>query len=154
MALQLPSSATVFRDRVVVHKTIEILRLKAVARLRWLTEGEAMRLQHASSPDLRPLVRAELLTGCRAGELLALRAGDFEPRSKTLLVADGKSDKPRRVKAVKSFRPPHSTRAIPMRHISSKRADHSFSLPLRLATATPEWSRNTMATLPVPMSPT
>jgi integrase len=67
------------------------------ARLRWLTEDEAMRLQHASSPDLRSLVRAGLLTGCRAGELLALRAGDFDPRSKTLLVADSKSGKPRRV---------------------------------------------------------
>jgi integrase len=67
------------------------------ARLRWLTEGEATRLQRACSPDLRPLVRAGLLTGCRAGELLALRAGDFDPRSKTLLIADGKSGKPRHV---------------------------------------------------------
>ena len=37
-----------------------------------------------------------LLTGCRAGELLALRAGDFESRSQTLLIADSKSGKPRR----------------------------------------------------------
>jgi integrase len=31
------------------------------------------------------------------GELLALRAGDFDARSKTLLIADSKSGKPRRV---------------------------------------------------------
>jgi integrase len=67
------------------------------ARLRWLTVEEARRLQNACSPDLRPLVRAALLTGCRAGELLAVHAGDFDPRSKTLLIADSKSSKPRRV---------------------------------------------------------
>lgn len=67
------------------------------ARLRWLTLDEAARLQNACGADLRPLVRAALLTGCRAGELLALRAADFDPRSKTLLVAESKSGKPRRV---------------------------------------------------------
>jgi integrase len=67
------------------------------ARLRWLTIDEATRLQNASAPDLRPLVRAALLTGSRAGELLSVRAGDFDPSSKTLLIADSKSGKPRRV---------------------------------------------------------
>ena len=67
------------------------------ARLRWLTEDEATRLQNACAPDFHPLVRAALLTGCRAGELLALRGRDFDPHSKTLLIADSKSGKPRRV---------------------------------------------------------
>jgi integrase len=67
------------------------------ARLRWLTVEEAKRLQNACSPDFRPLVRAALLTGCRMGELLALRARDFDARSETLLVADSKSGKPRHV---------------------------------------------------------
>jgi integrase len=67
------------------------------ARLRWLTVDEAKRLQNAAAPHLRSLVAAGLNTGCRAGELLALRAGDFDPRSKTLLIADSKSGKPRRV---------------------------------------------------------
>ena len=67
------------------------------ARLRWLTVDEARRLQNACSADLRLLVRAALLTGCRAGELLAVRARDFDPRSKTLLIADSKSGKPRHV---------------------------------------------------------
>ena len=67
------------------------------ARLRWLSVEEATRLQNACPPDLRALVRAALLTGCRAGELLALRGRDFDARSQTLLVADSKSGKPRRV---------------------------------------------------------
>lgn len=67
------------------------------ARLRWLTLDEAMRLQNACAPDLRGLVRAALLSGCRLGELLALRGSDFDLRSETLLIADSKSGKPRRV---------------------------------------------------------
>jgi integrase len=67
------------------------------ARLRWLTVDEAQRLQNAAPEHLRILVAAGLNTGCRAGELLALRGGDFDPRSKTLLIADSKSGKPRRV---------------------------------------------------------
>jgi len=67
------------------------------ARLRWLTVDEAQRLQNASAPDLRALVSAGLFTGCRAGELLAMRAGDFDSRSRTVLVADSKAGKPRRV---------------------------------------------------------
>ncbi|HEX5461367.1 MAG TPA: site-specific integrase [Steroidobacteraceae bacterium] len=67
------------------------------ARLRWLTVDEAQRLQNAAPPDLRMLVAAGLNTGCRAGELLALRAGDYDHHSKTLLIADSKSSKPRRV---------------------------------------------------------
>ena len=67
------------------------------ARLRWLTVDEAQRLQNAAAPDLRMLVAAGLNTGCRAGELLALRAGDYDSRSHTLLIADSKSGAPRRV---------------------------------------------------------
>jgi integrase len=67
------------------------------ARQRWLTVEEALRLQNAATPDLRELIAAGLNTGCRAGELLALRAGDYDRHSKTLLIADSKSGKPRRV---------------------------------------------------------
>jgi integrase len=66
-------------------------------RLRWLTIGEARRLQKASAVDLRVLVSAALFTDCRAGELLAVHAGDFDARSKKLLIADSKSGKPRHV---------------------------------------------------------
>lgn len=71
------------------------------ARLRWLTVDEATRLQNACGPDFRPLVRAALLTGCRAGELRSLRPGDFDATSQTLLIADSKSGKPRRVPLTK-----------------------------------------------------
>jgi integrase len=67
------------------------------ARTRWLTVDEATRLQNACAPDFRALVRAGLLSGCRPSELLAMRCGDFDPQSQTVLVADSKSGKPRRV---------------------------------------------------------
>jgi integrase len=67
------------------------------ARLRWLTVDEAQRLQNAADPTLRDLIAAGLNTGCRAGELMALQAGDYDRHSKTLLIADSKSGKPRRV---------------------------------------------------------
>ena len=58
---------------------------------------EAIRLQNAAAPDLWRLVRAALLTGCRAGELPALRTADFDIHSQTLLTAESKSGNPRRV---------------------------------------------------------
>jgi integrase len=67
------------------------------ARTRWLTLPEVTRLVNASAPNLRNLISAALLTGCREGELLAATARDFDSRSKTLLVPDSKSGKPRRV---------------------------------------------------------
>ena len=67
------------------------------ARMRWLTVEEAKRLLNASAAEFRPLVQAGLLTGCRQGELLAVRAHDYDPQSATLLVPDSKSGKPRRV---------------------------------------------------------
>lgn len=67
------------------------------ARMRWLTVAEAKRLQNASSPELRLLINAALLTGCRLSELLNACAGDFDPHSETLLIAESKSGQPRRV---------------------------------------------------------
>ena len=67
------------------------------ARLRWLTIDEATRLLNSCQPDLRDLVQAGLLTGCREGELLAVRTRDFDTASHSLLIPDSKSGKPRRV---------------------------------------------------------
>jgi integrase len=67
------------------------------ARLRWLTVDEATRLQNACAPEFRFLVRAALLSGCRMGELFAVRAGDFDRQSNTLLIRDSKNGKSRRV---------------------------------------------------------
>lgn len=82
------------------------------ARLVRLTASEAVRLMNTCEPDFRRLVQAALLTGCRYGELGRLRARDFESRLVTLsgpnggaqverhgtiLVAESKAGKPRRV---------------------------------------------------------
>lgn len=47
-------------------------------KVRYLTDGEAGRLVNACPPDLRTLVTAALLTGCRFGELAALRPADVD----------------------------------------------------------------------------
>ncbi len=67
------------------------------ARLRWLSVEEARRVLNACPLDLRALVQAGLLTGCREGELLAVRTRDFDTASKSLLIPDSKSGRPRRV---------------------------------------------------------
>ena len=65
--------------------------------IRYLTEAECVRLVNACEPTFRQLVRAALLTGCRYGELAALRVADFNPDSGTLAVRESKSGKPRHV---------------------------------------------------------
>jgi integrase len=65
--------------------------------VRYLTEDEARRLVNASAADLRALVRAALLTGCRYSELIRLCAADFNPDAGTVLVRESKSGKPRHV---------------------------------------------------------
>lgn len=67
------------------------------ARLRWLSVEESRRLMNACPPDLRALVQAGLVTGCREGELLSVRARDFDAAANTLLIPDSKSGRPRRV---------------------------------------------------------
>jgi integrase len=67
------------------------------ARITRLTTAEATRLLNACASDFRELVQAALLTGCRYGELTRLRARDFDSGSGTMLVAESKAGKPRRV---------------------------------------------------------
>jgi integrase len=68
-----------------------------VARVRYLTVAEAKRLINACDPDFRQLVQAALQTGCRYGELAALRAHDYNADSGTIAVQQSKSGKPRHV---------------------------------------------------------
>ena len=67
------------------------------ARVRWLTEEEARRLLNACERDFRRLVRAALESGCRYGELTALKVGDFVPEGPSLFIRTSKSGKPRHV---------------------------------------------------------
>jgi integrase len=67
------------------------------ARVRYLTDPEAVRLVNACPGDFRKLVTAALLTGCRYGELVALRAGDFDAGAAVLHIREAKAGKPRSV---------------------------------------------------------
>ncbi len=69
-----------------------------VARVGYLEKNQITRLVNACNPGFRPLVQAALLTGCRYGELAALRVADFNPdKGGTLHVRQSKSGKSRRV---------------------------------------------------------
>ncbi|MGH8612626.1 MAG: tyrosine-type recombinase/integrase [Gammaproteobacteria bacterium] len=66
-------------------------------KVRYLNNEECRRLINACRPEFRPLVQVALLTGCRYGEICAMRAGDYNPDSGTVYVAESKGGKPRHV---------------------------------------------------------
>jgi integrase len=65
--------------------------------IRYLTEEEQRRLVNACSADFREIVRAALLTGCRYGELIALRAADYNADAGMLTVHASKAGMARHV---------------------------------------------------------
>lgn len=67
------------------------------ARIRFLSDAEAVRLVNASPPDLRKLVEAALLTGARFGELVALHVHDVNLRTSQVYISESKSGKPRHI---------------------------------------------------------
>lgn len=67
------------------------------ARIRFLHDDEAARLVHAAAPDIRPLIRAALLTGTRYGELVTMRVKDVNKAAARIYIAQSKSGKPRHV---------------------------------------------------------
>jgi len=67
------------------------------AKISYLDQDQAARLLNACEPDFRRLVRAALLTGCRYGELIALRVGAYLADSRAVHVRESKSGKARHV---------------------------------------------------------
>lgn len=66
-------------------------------RIRYLDDAEVKRLVNACPGDLRQLVTAALLTGCRYGELVVLRPSDLDLAAGILTVRESKSGKPRHI---------------------------------------------------------
>lgn len=67
------------------------------ARIRYLDEEEFKRLVNACPTDLRQLVIAALLTGCRYGELGKLLPSDINIAAGILTIRESKSAKPRHI---------------------------------------------------------
>jgi integrase len=65
------------------------------ARIRFLSDSEAVRLVNACRRDLRPLVQAALLTGARNGELVAMTVRDVNLVTAQIYIAQSKSGHPR-----------------------------------------------------------
>jgi integrase len=68
-----------------------------VARIRYLSEDECMRLANACEPAFRNLVLGALLTGCRYSELTAMQALDFNRDAGVITIRRSKGGKPRHV---------------------------------------------------------
>ena len=68
-----------------------------VPKIRFLTPIEAKSLVDASSSDLRRLVQAALLTGCRYGELKAMEVCAFDPKNESVFIQKSKNGEARHV---------------------------------------------------------
>ena len=88
------------RNRVADDKawrSVEPFEQADAARVRYLQVSEAKRLLNACEFGFRKLVTAALQTGCRYGELCALRVEDFNADAGTIAIRRSKSGKARHV---------------------------------------------------------
>jgi integrase len=66
-------------------------------RISFLDQERAARLINSCDPDFARLVRAALCTGCRYGELIALKVSDYLPDVRAIHIAKSKSGRARQV---------------------------------------------------------
>jgi integrase len=78
-------------------RKVKPFRKVDAARVRYLSVAEAQRLINACDPDFRLMVHAALFTGCRYGELCALKVGMWNPDVGTIHIAQSKSGHARNV---------------------------------------------------------
>ena len=78
-------------------RRVKPFREASAPKIRYLTHAEAQRLVNACEPGFRPLVQCALLTGCRYGEIVDFRAGDFDRDAGTVSVRASKAGRPRHV---------------------------------------------------------
>jgi len=80
----------VHRDKLVpsdeAWRVVKPFQKVSAARVRYLTDDEATRLANACPDDLRALVTAALLTGCRYQEMARLRCEDVDLQNGTIMV--------------------------------------------------------------------
>lgn len=88
-----------YKDNRVASKAawekITPFREVDVPKVRYLTVDECKRLIDACPSDFRALVRGALYSGCRYGELTAMRIDAFNPQANTINVERSKSGKGR-----------------------------------------------------------
>ena len=63
--------------------------------IRYLNADECRRLVNACEPDIRRMVQAALLTGCRYGELTRLKCEDVNFDAGSIVIREAKGGKPR-----------------------------------------------------------
>jgi len=78
-------------------RLVKAFRGADAPKVRYLSDDECVRLANVCPTDFRALVTAALLTGCRYGELCAMKPGDLDLQAGSVNVPRSKSGKPRHV---------------------------------------------------------
>jgi hypothetical protein len=72
-------------------RRVKPFREASAPKISYLSHAEAQRLVNACEPGFRPLVQCALLTGCRYGEIVGFRVGDFNRDAGTVSVHASKA---------------------------------------------------------------